>query len=314
MTPQEMIRALARHVRAAVLPHLGTWRARRVTGVASSGDATFDIDEIAEKAVAEFLREQGCNVACYSEDRGLVRVFPDREPEGLLIIDPIDGTRGAVAGFEACVVSVAWADYKPAPTLGDVRYAGITEIKGNLTFSAERGGGVQIEDDAGRLIAPAPAPTQDIETMAWSHEVVGAPTDLLFRALAPMANRTTVKGGCFILNSSAYELTRLVTGQLAGVVDVRTRLLRDFPHTRALFETYGGGRLIGLYGYDVAGAALIAREAGCVITDAWGRDLSEWNLLDTTETNFGSLIAASNPTLHVRLLEAVNAGFAEMVP
>ena len=68
-------------------------------------------------------------MAYYLEDRGLVHPFPDRTPEGILIIDPIDGTRGAIAGFEACVVSVAWTDYKPEPTLADVRYAGITEIK-----------------------------------------------------------------------------------------------------------------------------------------------------------------------------------------
>ena len=34
MTPQQTIRALAAHVKAAVVPHLGTWRARKVTGIA----------------------------------------------------------------------------------------------------------------------------------------------------------------------------------------------------------------------------------------------------------------------------------------
>ena len=312
MTPQETIRALAEHVKQAVLPHLGTWRARRITGIASSGDATFSIDEIAETAVEEFLREHGLNVAYYSEDRGLVRPFPNREPEGILVIDPIDGTRGAVAGFEACVVSIAWVDYKPEPTLGDVLYAGITEIKGSLTFSAERGGGIQILDANGKTVTPFLSPTVELPSMAWTLEVVGAPMELLFQAVRDFANQTTVRGGFFILNSSAFELTRLVTGQLAGLVDVRTRLLRDFPQTRELFRTYGGGRLLSLYGYDVAGAALIAQEAGCVLTDAWGHDLSGWKLLDTTEPNFGSLLAATNATLHTQLVEAVNAGFARL--
>jgi len=312
LNPQETIRALAAHVKASVFPHLGAWRARKVTGVASSGDATFDIDDIAEAAVEEFIREHGLNVAYYSEDRGLVRPYPDREPEGILIIDPIDGTRGAVAGFEACVVSIAWADYTPEPTLADVRYAGIAEIKGNLTFSAERDGGLQIADAAGSAVTPFLMPTTEIADMAWTVEVVGAPLELIFAALRDLANPTTVRGGLFILNSSAYELTRLVTGQLAGVVDVRTRLMREFPQTRKRFRTYGGGRLLSLYGYDVAGAALIAQEAGCIVTDAWGRDLSDWKLLDTSEANFGSLLAASNPALHARLVEAVNTGFAAL--
>ena len=77
-------------------------------------------------------------------------------------------------------------------------------------------------------------------------EVVGAPMDLLFRAVRDLANPTTVKGGFFVLNSSAFELTRLLTGQLSGVVDVRNRLLKDFPQTREQFKEYGGGRLLGL--------------------------------------------------------------------
>jgi len=310
LTPQESIRALAAHVKAAVYPHLGTWRARKVTGIAASGDTTFDIDDIAEGAVEQFLQEHGLNVAYYSEDRGLVHPFPQQEPEGVLIIDPIDGTRGAVAGFEACVVSVAWADPVPEPTLADVRYAGITEIKGGLTFSAERGGGAQIIDADGNSVAPFLAPTTEIPNMAWTLEVVGSPMELIFEAVREIADTTTVRGGFFILNSSAFELTRLLTGQLAGVVDVRNRLLKDFPETRELYRTYGGGRLLSLYGYDVAAAALIAQEAGCTVTDGWGRELSGWKLMDTSEQNFGSMIAASNPTLHARLVEAIAAGFA----
>ena len=310
MKPQETIRALAAHVKSAVFPHLGTWRARKVTGIASSGDATFDIDDIAEGAVEAFLHDNGLNVAYYSEDRGLVRPYPDREPEGVLIIDPIDGTRGAIAGFEACVVSVAWADPVPEPTMKDVRYAGITEIKGNMTLSAERGGGIEILDGAGLPVAPQLSQITEIASMAWAMEVVGAPIELLFQVIRDLANPTTVRGGLFILNSSAYELTRLLTGQLAGVVDVRNRLLKEFPQTRELFRAYGGGRLLSLYGYDIAGAALIVQEAGGCITDAWGRDLSDWKLLDTTEENFGSMLASSNATLHSRLVETVNAGFA----
>ena len=312
MTPQETIRGLAAHVKTAVLPHLGTWRSRKVTGIASSGDATFDIDDIAEEAVEDFIRENGLNVAYYSEDRGLVRPDPTREPEGILIIDPIDGTRGAIAGLESCVVSVAWTDFKTAPSLSDVRYAAITDIKGNLTFSAVRGEGAQIVDSAGNAIEMRLSPTTEIPNMAWTLGVVGAPIDLIFNALRDLANPTTVRGGFFILNSSAYELTRMVTGQLAGVVDVRNRLIRDFPQHREKFLETGGGRLLCLYGYDVAAAALIAQEAGCVLTDAWGKSLANWNLLDTTEANFGSLIAASNAELHARLLEQINAGFARI--
>ena len=312
MTPEATIRALAEHVKSAVFPHLGTWRARKVTGIASSGDATFDIDDIAEDAVEAFLKDRQLNVAYYSEDRGLVRPFPDKEPEGILVIDPIDGTRGAIAGLEGCVVSVAWADPVPSPTMHDVRYAAITEIKGALTLSASRGKGVEILDGFGNTVQPSLLPTVEIPNMAWAQEVVGAPMEHLFAALKEIANATTVRGGFFILNSSAFELTRLVTGQLAAVIDVRNRLLVDFPQTRQDFIRHGGGRLLCLYGYDVAAAALIVQECGGIVSDGWGRSIDDWKLLDTTEPNFGSLIAAANATLHSKLVSAVNDGFSQL--
>jgi myo-inositol-1(or 4)-monophosphatase len=303
---------LAEHVKSAVFPHLGTWRARKVTGIASSGDATFDIDDIAEDAVESFLKEHQLNVAYYSEDRGLVRPYPEKEPEGILVIDPIDGTRGAIAGLEGCVVSVAWADPVPSPAMRDVRYAAITEIKGSQTLSASRGKGVEIIDGHGNMVQPSLLPTVEIPNMAWAQEVVGAPMEHLFTALKEVANATTVRGGFFVLNSSAFELTRLVTGQLAAVIDVRNRLLVDFPQTRPEFMRHGGGRLICLYGYDVAAAALIVQECGGVVSDGWGRPIDDWILLDTSEAHFGSLIAAANSTLHGKLVAAIDEGFSHL--
>ncbi len=311
MTPRETIRDLAEHVKSAVVPHLGEWRSRRITGIASSGDTTFDIDDIAEEAVAEFIRDRGLNVCYYSEDRGLIRPDGVKSPDGVLIIDPIDGTRGAIANLESCVVSVAWADYSEKPTLGVVSDAGITEIKGNLSFSSERGCGVQITNGSGQSVEPFRAPTTEIDKMGWSLGMVGAPSAPLYQVVGSIVDRTTVAGGFFVLNSSAFELTRLVTGQLAAAVDVRNRLLKDYPETREAFIKHGLGRLLSLYGYDVAGAANIALEAGCVVTDAWGRSLSDWELLDTSEANFGSFIAASNAELHAKLVEEIDRGFAE---
>ena len=54
-----------------------------------------------------------------------------------------------MAGFEPCVVSVAWADYAPDVTLGDVRFGCIGEIKNDDLFWAERGQGRAL-DRAGR--------------------------------------------------------------------------------------------------------------------------------------------------------------------
>lgn len=77
---------IAAHIRGAVRPHLGTPAARGITGTASSGDATFNIDNVAEEAVLQYIERNGLNVAVYTEDEGLKEFG---KPEAVLIIDPI---------------------------------------------------------------------------------------------------------------------------------------------------------------------------------------------------------------------------------
>ena len=312
LNPQEILRELSQAVRTAVMPHMGTWRSRKVTGVASSGDATFSIDDIAEEAVETFIHSNGLRVSYYSEDKGLVLPKGSGGIEGVLIIDPIDGTRGAIAGFECSVVSVAWCDPKEKPTVSDVLYGAIAELKSGQTFTASKHGNLEILDGSGNTIPAEPSANTDIDKCGLTLGTVGAPLEVLFQAIGPLASRTTVQGGFFVLNSSAYELTRLATGQLGAVVDVRNRLLREHPETRQLFKNYCSGRLMSLYGYDLAAALLIAKSAGCVVTDAWGNSLDNWELMDTTEANFGSLVAAANSDLHGKLMEEIDRGFASL--
>src|SRR5918997_2399759 len=101
---------LARALRDEVLPHIGRHEGREHVGAAggdSSGDVTFAIDERAEAFMEQFLAERAPDVAFYSEDRGMVA--PAGEPAWVLVVDPIDGTRPAMAGLEPACVSVAGA-------------------------------------------------------------------------------------------------------------------------------------------------------------------------------------------------------------
>ena len=70
-----------------------------------------------------------------------------------------------------------------------------------------------------------------------------------------------------------------------------------------------GGRGVGLgvWPYDVAGAWMIAPEAGCTVTDAYGKGFDEVLLLDSSISNHRSIIAASNAELHQQLFEFFDA-------
>ena len=96
--------------------------------------------------------------AYYSEDRGLQG---SADPEMILIVDPIDGTRPAAAGFEMACVSIAAVPPVPAPTMGDVVAGVLQEIKSGDLFVAEKGAGFSMTRAAGADIPliPFAAPT-----------------------------------------------------------------------------------------------------------------------------------------------------------
>ena len=310
MTPEQIVSSMAVYIRDAVRPHLGTLQGRKLMGVAASGDTTFAIDEIAEEAIVTFIEAHALSIAYYSEDKGLIE-FGDH-PDGVLVIDPIDGTRPAMAGFEQSVVSVAWAEYKPNVTLGDVRCGCIAELKQDDLFLAHRGGGVKWLRSDGSLQAPRLLPITRIDRAPMSFEIVARPAKIIAEVLGDIIDAASLNAGVFLLNSTAYSLTRLVTGQLAGSIDVGPLIIKELPGKLPAFVALGGGSVIGLFTYDLAAASLIAKEAGAIVTDARGGSIDGVPLLDTSQSNLVSLCAASTPELHTALLASIDAGIARL--
>jgi myo-inositol-1(or 4)-monophosphatase len=310
LNTRDTIVALTLHIRDQVRPHLGSRNARSVTGTSASGDATFAIDDIAEHALVEFVERRGVPLAYYSEDKGLQEF--GKNPELVLVIDPIDGTRPAMAGFEQCVVAVSGADYTASPTMGDVRYACAAELKRDDVFVAERGHGAVWMNGDGIESDIALMDIHDLKYVPISFEAVSRPFNMLGVVLDDIVNLSSMKGGCFLFNSTAYSLTRLLTGQLGGVLDVGNRILRDRPGSRPRFVEIGGGTPIGLFTYDIAAAALIASEAGAVVTDAYGHSFANVPLLDTSESNLQSICATADSQVHDTLLRMIEKGISRL--
>ncbi len=299
--PRAFLTELAECVRDAVAPQVRAVRGREIVGAAASGDATFQLDRVAEKALLAFLKDSRLPVAYYSEDAGYT-TFSSGPPSHLLIVDPIDGTRAAKNGFEGCVVAVGTTRVIERPRLGDIESALVMEIMGDRTFYAERGKGARIYVD-GRSRKPKPSTHADLEHMSWDMTVPARPAELIFPTAAKLIDLTSLKGGFFACNSTSYSLTRLLTNQLDACVDFANRYLRDIrPVVEDQFINAGRGVILGIAPYDIAASVLIAQEAGCVVTDAYGRRLDDVLLLDSSESNHQSLIAASNPALHEKLL------------
>jgi myo-inositol-1(or 4)-monophosphatase len=306
MAPPESPRALALELagalRTEVAPHLGGEAGRAHAGEAAGGDVTFQIDERAEAFLERFLADRAPEVAFYSEDRGLVA--PRDRAEWVLVVDPIDGTRPAIAGFEAACVSVAAAPLDPpsptGPTMGDVRVGCIVEIKSGRTFVGER--------EAGLDPAPTLSANVDLSRMFWAYGLRGRPMRAIAEVVGDLIDASSVGGGTFDLGSATFDMTRIVTGQLDAYVEPGPRIVADVPGMRAEFERVGGGAVLNNSPYDLAAAALIVEEAGGVVTDAYGESLGARPILGSGADYQLSCVAAANPGLHEAILGELDAG------
>ena len=283
-------------------PSIGRPEAREHSGGAAGGDVTFAIDERAEVLMEEFLAERAPDVAFFSEDRGLV--VPGGDPQWVLIVDPIDGTRPALAGLEAACVSVAAARLGDEPVMDDVELGCVIEIKSGAEFVAERGAGV----DAG----PRLSATGSLERMLWTYGFRGRPAIELATVLGELIDTSSVGGATFDLGSATFDMTRLVTGQLDAYVEPGPRMVEEVPGMRARFEQVGGGSVLNNTPYDLAAAVLILAEAGAVVTDAHGAPLGRRALLGSGPEFQMSCVGAANQELHGAICEALDRGIERL--
>src|SRR5689334_15944585 len=303
MQIRELVTDLAATLREEVLPHLGAHAGRAHLGAGEGGDVTFQIDEHAEARMESFLADRAPEVSFYSEDRGLVSPAGDRA-EWVLVVDPIDGTRPAMAGLESCCVSVAAAPLHSEPTMGDVQVGCVMEVKSGEAFVAERGSGL---DPAAKL-----SENRSLERMFWTYGFRGRPARALIEVLCELIDASSVGGGTFDLGSATYDMTRIVTGQLDAYVEPGPRMIDDVPGMRAEFERVGGGSVLNNSPYDLAAAAICLEECGAVVTDAYGRPLGDRPLLGSGHDFQMSCVAAANAELHTAICAEIDAGIERL--
>ncbi len=302
-----LCRELALTLRGELTADLGAHAGRDHVGAdggrGEGGDVTFAIDERAESLMEDFLAERAPDVAFYSEDRGMVTPA-GADPAWVLIVDPIDGTRPALAGFEAACVSVAAAPLEGEPTLADVSAGCIVEIKSGAVFAAERGGGL---DPAPRLSA-----NTELERMFWTYGLRGRPARETVEVIAELVDASSVGGATFDLGSATYDMTRIATGQLDAYVEPGPRMVADVPSMRERFEQVGGGAVLNNSPYDLAAAVICLQEAGAVVSDAYGQPLGTQRLLGSGAEFQISCIAAATADLHAKICAAVEAGIERL--
>ncbi|MFJ6198177.1 inositol monophosphatase family protein [Micromonospora sp. NPDC092111] len=302
---RDLVMGCAQAVRAAVTRHTREGRQRRVHGDSPGGDAQFDVDEVAERAVWDHLTAHTDQpLAVYTEHHGLRHTGAD--PEVLLVVDPIDGTRPMSAALEMATVSIAVAPLTGrTPTLGDVTAAHVLELRSGGWMYADDTLPEPLHHHGYDWPLPRLSTTRDLTRMFWSIEFNGHPMRLMTDAYEHLVDASANTGGVFVFNSASFSLTRIVTGQLDAYVDVGNRILRDHPQTEAEFRRAGRGGILHLFPYDIAASVYLADRAGVVVTDAYGAPLDPMPLLAIDPASQRSCVAASTPDLHRALLDTI---------
>jgi myo-inositol-1(or 4)-monophosphatase len=307
-TTERLVDLCAR-MRCVVLPALGARSARDIAGMAVGGDVTFGIDQLAEDFLVEHMRDELPTWAFYSEDGGLQGAA---DPELILIVDPVDGTRPAAAGFEMACISVAAVPPAPAPTMGAVVAGVVQEIKSGDLFVAEKGAGFSMTRSSGADIPFLPTGRTDLDSLFWSLGFRGRPAVVLAGVLEELIDVSSVGGAVFDLGSAAYSVTRVLTGQLDAYVDIGPAIIDAHPWTDSEFRRVGRGNVLCNSPYDLAAVHLLCAEAGIPFGDAAGRPLDDKPVLGSDATYQLACVTSGNQKLQDSLVEAVQRGLRDL--
>ena len=322
------LRAIHAHIRAAVVAACeasALEQLARVDGV-EGGDTIFAIDRVSEAVLVEQFAAIASQYRFRLVAEGLgesgVRDFPagvaEHDLQYVIIVDPIDGTRGLMYQKRSAWILTGVAPFRgAATTLRDIAYALMTEIplvKQHLTdqYWAVAGGGAHAVrlnrlDGTERPfpIRPSGATTilQGFGNVArffpGERARLAAVDDAVVTALlgAPPEGKALCFEDQYI--STGGQFAELLAGHDRWLADVRPLLL---PPAARTTETV----MLCCHPYDVC-TELIAREAGVVVCKANGMPLDA--PLDVASPV--SWVAFANPTLAARVLPAVQTALLD---
>ncbi len=208
----------AKAVMGAIAGEVSTSNAGEKVYVGADGEATYRIDDLAEKAAFEALQDE--SVAVLSEEAGLV--YMDDSPDYICVLDPIDGSTNAVMGIPFYCTSIAVAPWSQGATLKDIHAGVILNLVTGDLFEGENGKGVKLN---GRKIRGA-EDKGDVMASLYLGSNYGI-----------ISSFSKVRA----MGAVALELALIASGSLDCLLDNRNRLkVTDVAAGMCLIEEAGG--------------------------------------------------------------------------
>lgn len=209
-------------------------KTKTALGTGASGDKTYPIDKIAEDIVIDAFEKSGEAFTIISEEVGVKDI---RGGGRKVLIDPVDGSRNAIAGIPFYCTSIAVAS---GNNIGNIELSYILNLVNGDEFWAERGKGAFLN---GKRISAQ----ENEEFFLVAYEAQSPKNDIpKIMTLLAKSRKTRCLG------ATALDLAYLANGSIS--VFVTPSLSRSF---------------------DFAGGWLIVKEAGGVFTDIKGEKVEE---------------------------------------
>jgi myo-inositol-1(or 4)-monophosphatase len=206
----------------------GTPDAGIIVEMGADATPTQAIDKVAEDIILSFLRDAEVCGEVISEEAGRCRIS---DADGIIILDPIDGTYNAIHGIPYYAISAAYMES------GTVTAAYISNLGFREVFTAEKNAGAFLDKKPIRVSAVDRLDAASLSLYGKQHHI-----DSLI-GIAGTARRWRHLG------ASALELAYVGCGRIDGFVDMRGTLRYT----------------------DAAAGMLICEEAGGMVTSTSGK-------------------------------------------
>ncbi|MFX1403446.1 MAG: inositol monophosphatase family protein [Promethearchaeota archaeon] len=246
------LRNAAGLARLRVLECLRKGSCRDAVGTGAGGDTTKEFDSVAEQTMISYL-ERLTSFTVISEETGTTQCGPN--PEGFLIMDPIDGSTNVSHDISFACIAIA---YGPELIFDALECAVVLDLFSGICYHAVKGQGAFRESERIYPAEPTPLDTS----------LVGVDSRFPPVSLSIPSKGTDKQRVRFIrhFGANALELCYVADGSLDGFIDLR-----------GVFR-----------GTDLAAPSLILNEAGAALLDQKGLPVKGQC---TNETHYSYLAA-----------------------
>lgn len=229
----------------------GTEDAGVTVGMGADGTPTKAIDKVAEEIIFSHLRDADACGEVISEEAGRCSIA---DADGVIILDPIDGTYNAIHGIPYYAISAAYMEE------GEVLSAYISNLGHHEVFTATRDGGAFLNNQSIHVSDVCELNAATVSLYGKRHHI---------EQITPIAN--TARRWRH-LGASALELAYIGCGRIDAFVDMRGTLRYTDAAAGILICEEAGGRVTSVSGENVHFSEDVREGRAIVATNGYLQD------------------------------------------